>query len=53
MEIGFNVKYLLDFLKSVAAEKITFNYTQEQKPVVLQEYGNSDYLYIVMPIKLA
>jgi DNA polymerase III, beta subunit len=53
IEIGFNVKYLLDFLKSVDDEKIIFKYIQDQKPTLLQAQEKDDYLYVVMPLKLS
>lgn len=53
LEIGFNVRFLLDFLKAVDAEEIVFKYIQEQKPALLQINGKDDYIYIVMPLKLS
>jgi DNA polymerase III subunit beta len=53
IEIGFNVRYLLDFLKSVETNKINFKYSQDQKPTLLQANEKEDYLYVVMPLKLS
>lgn len=53
IEIGFNLRFLLDFLKAVDSEEVVFKYTEEQKPALFQINGNNDYLYIVMPLKLA
>lgn len=53
MEIGFNVKFLLEFLRSITSEKVIVKYIQEQKPVLMQGQTLNDYLYIVMPLKLA
>jgi len=53
LEIGFNARFLLDFLKSVDTENIIFNYIQEQKPALLQCEGKNDYQYVVMPLKLS
>lgn len=53
LEIGFNARFLLDFLKSVDTENIIFKYIQEQKPALLQGEGKTDYQYIVMPLKLS
>lgn len=53
IEIGFNVRFLLDFLRSVHDNKIIFKYVQEQKPAVMQGQENGDYVYIVMPLKLS
>ncbi|HBE77216.1 MAG TPA: DNA polymerase III subunit beta [Firmicutes bacterium] len=53
IEIGFNGRFLLDFLKSVEDEKIIFKYNQDQKPTLLQAQGKDEYFYIVMPLKLS
>jgi DNA polymerase-3 subunit beta len=53
VEIGFNVRFLLDFLKSTHETKVIFKYVQEQKPAVLQGQGDDSYQYIVMPLKLS
>lgn len=53
MEIGFNGRFLLDFLKTVESERISFRYTEEQKPALLQGENENEYDYIVMPLKLA
>lgn len=53
MEIGFNVRFLLEFLKSLDAEEIIFQYVQEQKPALLMGKNVNDYQYIVMPLKLS
>jgi DNA polymerase III subunit beta len=53
IEIGFNVRFLLDFLKSVDSEQILFKYLQDQKPVLMQGQAIDDYIYVVMPLKLS
>lgn len=53
IEIGFNVRFILDFLRSVHEEKIVIKYVHEQKPALMQGQGNEDYVYIVMPLKLS
>ena len=53
IEIGFNLRFLLDFLRAVPSEKIICRYIQEQKPTLLQGQGDEGYIYIVMPLKLS
>lgn len=53
LEIGFNVRFLLDFLKAIDSEEIVFKYIQEQKPALLQIKEKDEYIYIVMPLKLS
>jgi DNA polymerase-3 subunit beta len=52
IEIGFNVRFLLDFLKVSASERVVFKYLQEQKPVLIQGIEAESYIYVVMPLKL-
>lgn len=53
IEIGFNGRFILDFLRTVESEQIEFKYVEEQKPALLQGENEKDYEYIVMPLKLA
>jgi DNA polymerase-3 subunit beta len=53
LDIGFNVRFLLDFLKSVDDEIILLKYIHEQKPALLMGKATDDYQYIVMPLKLS
>jgi DNA polymerase-3 subunit beta len=52
LEIGFNVRFLLDFLKAIDSERVVVKYVQEQKPVIMQGMDQENYIYIVMPLKL-
>jgi DNA polymerase-3 subunit beta len=53
MDIGFNVRFLLDFLKSLDSEIIIFKYLHDQKPVLFLGKSQDDYQAIVMPLKLS
>jgi DNA polymerase-3 subunit beta len=53
IDIGFNVRFLLDFLKTTDSETIVFKYLHEQKPALLSGKNEDEYQYIVMPLKLA
>lgn len=53
IEIGFNVRYLMEFLKAIDSEKVIFKYTQNQKPVLMYAEDDISYQYIVMPLKLS
>ncbi len=49
--IIFNPDYLIQFLKTVATEEVEFSFQDPIKPAKICEKGNTDYVYIVMPIK--
>jgi DNA polymerase III subunit beta len=53
IDIGFNARFILEFLKTVDSESVLIKYIQDQKPVLLLGEGQEDYRYIVMPLKLS
>ena len=50
LAIGFNPHYLLDVLKSLDIETVSFSLSEPDKPGLLR--GKEDYLYVVMPMQL-
>jgi len=52
MEIGFNAEFLRDGLESVDADSIKFKLISPLRPAVL-EGDSDDYVYLIMPIRLA
>ena len=52
MEIGFNAEFLRDGLESVEADSIKFKLISPLRPAVL-EGDSDDYVYLIMPIRLA
>lgn len=53
IEIGFNARFLIDFLRSIDSSEVIFKYIHELKPALMQGQGKEDYCYIVMPLKLS
>ena len=51
LEIGFNAEFLRDGLESVESDSITFKLISPLRPAVLG--GDDDYVYLIMPIRLA
>lgn len=49
-EVVFNTKFLLDFLTTVKGEVIKFGMKETLSPGTFRVEGNSDLLYVVMPI---
>ena len=52
LEIGFNAEFLRDGLESVDADSIKLKLISPLRPAVL-EGDSSDYVYLIMPIRLA
>jgi DNA polymerase-3 subunit beta len=52
LKIGFNSKYLLDFLKSIDCEKIVFKLMGKNNPCFINEEGKEDYIYMILPVRI-
>jgi DNA polymerase-3 subunit beta len=54
LEIGFNARYLLDFLGAVGQEKFSLHLKDEQTQGMLTPFpeGEPEYRYIVMPMRI-
>src|SRR5438067_1192159 len=53
LEIGFNAEFLRDGIESVAGDTVRFRLISPLRPCVLQAEENDDFLYLIMPIRLA
>lgn len=53
LKIGFNSKYLLDFIKIYEKEDITFNFIGKNNPCFIKEQGDESYLYMVLPVRIS
>lgn len=52
IEIGFNYKYLLDILKSLEEDYLSFNFNGSLNPCIIKSTEKDDYLYLVLPVRL-
>ncbi|MFF7707271.1 DNA polymerase III subunit beta [Pseudomonas sp. NPDC007930] len=52
LEIGFNVSYLLDVLGVMGTEQVRLVLSDSNSSALLQEAGNDDSAYVVMPMRL-
>ena len=53
LEIGFNAEFLRDGIESVSGETIRMRLISPLRPCVLQGEDADDFLYLIMPIRLA
>ena len=51
LNIAFNVNYILDVLKVVDSNKIHIGFNDRYDPAKFTEEGNSNYVYIVTPVR--
>ncbi|MCS6971899.1 MAG: DNA polymerase III subunit beta [Turneriella sp.] len=52
VELGLNVNFLLDVLKVLDCPRIRFSFTDSNKPVVIRDQDDPDFLSLIMPIKI-
>ncbi|MFZ7102988.1 MAG: DNA polymerase III subunit beta [Peptococcaceae bacterium] len=51
LEISFNAKYLLDALKVMDAEDLNITLTGSLSPGIIKPGNNSNYLYLILPLR--
>lgn len=51
LAIAFNQSYLMDYLNSTTAETLQFKLKGKYEPILCQETGNDNYLYVVTPVR--
>ena len=52
MQIGFNARFLMDFLRTVDKEEIIIKISGNMKASLMQGMGSENYRYVVMPMRL-
>ncbi|WP_455229528.1 DNA polymerase III subunit beta [Geopseudomonas aromaticivorans] len=52
LEVGFNVSYLLDVLGVMTTDQVRITLADANSSALLQEAGNDDSAYVVMPMRL-
>ncbi len=52
LDIGFNVTYLIDVLNNIQNEKVEFSFADANSSCLVTIPGNSDYKYVVMPMRI-
>ncbi len=51
LAIGFNPNYLIDVLKNLDVNTVTFSLSDPDKPGLIK--GKEDYLYVIMPMQIS
>lgn len=52
VEVGYNVRYLIDALEVIDEKEVVFDIGVGMKPAVMRPLGNEQYFCIIMPLKL-
>jgi DNA polymerase-3 subunit beta len=53
LQVAFNSKYLLDVLAILGSEEVQLGFTGPLNPGLIKPVGKDDYLYIIMPVRVA
>lgn len=52
LRVGFNARYILDFLGAVDAERVTLQLTDPLSPSVFRAAGDDSYSCVIMPMRI-
>ena len=52
MEIGFNILYMLDILKALTSNHVKLSMNDSNKPIVVHDLDDADFIALVMPMKI-
>ena len=53
LKIGFQYKFISEFVTSINKDNVSMKAIDSMSPVAFQEKGNSSYIHIIMPLKIA
>jgi len=52
MEVGFNSAYLMDALRAMRSEEVSFSFTEASRPVKITGPADEKYLSVIMPMQV-
>ena len=50
-DVAFNPQYIIDVLKNIAAEKVSFSFINASQPVLIEPVGDATFKYVIMPVR--
>jgi DNA polymerase-3 subunit beta len=53
IQIAFNARYILDALAVVGSDEVELQFDGPLSPGLIRSPGSEDYLYVIMPIRVA
>ncbi len=51
-DCAFNPQYIIDVLKNVGSEKVSFSFINSSQPVLIEPVGQEDLKYVIMPVRI-
>ena len=52
MDIGFNARYIIEFLSILESSNVQLELNDRLSPGVLRPEGRADYTYVIMPMRI-
>lgn len=52
VKIGFNARYIIDFLNAVDSEMVTLHLTDPLSPAIFRAAGDEQYSCVIMPMRI-
>ncbi len=50
-EAAFNPQYIIDVLKNLGTDKVSFSFVNASQPVLIEPVGESTFKYVIMPVR--
>ena len=50
-DVAFNPDYIIDVLKNIATEKVSFSFVNASQPVLVEPVGDTMFQYVIMPVR--
>ena len=49
---AFNPQYIIDVLKNISSEKVSFSFVNASQPVLVEPVGDEMFKYVIMPVRV-
>ena len=50
-DAAFNPQYIIDVLKNISSEKVSFSFINSSQPVLIEPVGDATFKYVIMPVR--
>ena len=51
-DCAFNPQFIMDVLKNVGSEKVSFSFVNSSQPVLIEPVDNKELKYVIMPVRI-
>ncbi len=50
-DAAFNPQYIIDVLKNIGSDKVSFSFVNASQPVLVEPVGDTTFKYVIMPVR--